>query len=177
MIGFFHDSVHERWLNLSYNQLYVGGQFFILRRPNSHSFYVRASVHHLHDIELQERHIWELVEGPLSETKRRADINGVADDQNLYEVGLGGEYFFRKWLSFGFEGRYATGGDFTRFIFRGSQHNFSVENDMINTVYPSLGARSDGYIGYLSEDGTLYQEMGVTFNGWHFAFRVNFYWE
>ncbi len=160
---------------LSYNEFFMGWRHNVIRRPEKLNLYYRASLHEIFDIDYREDWAFFFVDGPVESFRKNIVIQSQATGVLLLQVGFGAELFLRKWLSIGFESGYAYGvRDF-------SLRDSRVRTDFLDTdnLFVDVPIRPNPKtqnMEYNSENGSGYNPLTLSFNGWKALIRANIYY-
>ena len=167
---------YERSARMSYFQYFLGWQRTLLSEAKKFRLHSRLSLHEVFDIDYKEDLVFGFDTG--AETfKRLVVMESQATGLLMMQLGLGGEYFFTDWLSFGADVGYTV-----------SFRKFELGNATLNTdIQPEdnlsfrLPAEPDARqrLTYLAEarsyDDLTYRPMELGFDGWRLLFRANMY--
>jgi hypothetical protein len=168
---------HERSGRVSYFQYFIGWQRILNPDNRRYHFYSRVALHEVFDIDYRE----ELVFGfapPGAETfKRFIIMDSQATGHFMLQLGLGGEYFFRDWLSLGADMGYTHSA--RKFKLGNATLTSDIQpEDNLNFRTP-VQLDQQQRLTYLAEavsfDDVTYRDMELDFNGWRALFRVNMY--
>jgi len=181
--GFEANVTNSRRATLSYNEFYLGWKHNAISVPDKYNLYFRLSLHEIFDIGYREDWVFLYLDGPAATFKKIFVIDSKATGVLMLQPGVGGEVFFKKWLSLGFEANYSYG--LSKFTFR----NNNIERDFLPTdgVFmntpvrprPAVSGVSDpeaGNLEYQAEDGSGYQRLRLSFNGWKALLKINIYY-
>lgn len=204
---------HERLGKISYNDFFLGWRYNWLRKPKTKS-YVRFSLHELFDIDYQDKQVYRFYDGRIlarqSNSARVTEVVKVlmytaqATGGLMFQLGMGGEHFFTKWFSIGFEANIAVG--FRKFTLRDLRENstflstdnlrascttpipstdpeFNPSNPQASRLCPGYPAYQpplnydavDGAVTYNTGDGT-YKKALLGFDGWKALLTFNIYY-
>lgn len=165
----------ERSGRVSYFQYFLGWQRLVNPENRKFNFYTRVAIHEVFDIDYKEDLVFGF-EPPGAETfKRFIIMESQATGLFMLQLGLGGEYFVRDWLSFGADLGYTL-----------SARKFKLGNASLTTdIQPedNLNFRTPVQLDdqrrlrFLAEaesfDDVTYRDMELDFNGWRGQFRIN----
>ena len=178
----------ERRGKISFTEYNVGWQYNFWRRPD-YRLFTRLSLHEVFDIDFREDFIFLFVESPIEDlvgVRRDMVVEAQTASLLMGQMGLGGEWFARDWLSFSAEAGFLLGE--REFQLR----DVRIRDDFISGDSVRLNGlpyrqMSDGTLGYLLPSATaddvedadtreqFYRRMNLKFDGWRFMFRVNLY--
>lgn len=174
---------NNRRAKLSYNEFFMGWRHNVVRRPEKLNLYYRFSLHEIFDIDYREDWAFVFFDRPptlvngrsITSFGKNLTILSQATGVLLLQVGVGAEVFLKKWLSVGFESNYAYGiRDFTL-------RNSSSKVDFLNTDNLDVDAPlrqnpQTQNLEYNSENGSGYNGLALSFNGWKALLRVSIYY-
>lgn len=181
-----------RRFSLSYNEFYFGWRYTLLARPGRFRLYSRLSLNEIFDVDLREEHVFNVIGSDLDGVKRILIANAQTTGVLTFQLGLGGEYFVKKNISFGLEGGFLFSERRFQFNSVRPDTNFAG-GDGVQTVAPTRPAQVGAPLGYMdpavtAEDyfGTQWnpaterdpwiRDMGLRFDGWKLAFRFTVYY-
>ena len=168
---------------LSYNEFFLGWRHNIIRKPEKLNLYYRFSLHEIFDIDYREDWAFTYFDRPpalvngrsITSFGKNLIIQSQATGVLLLQLNFGAELYLRKWLSVGFESGYAYGiRDFTL-------RDSSVKEDFLGTdnLFVDVPIRPNPQtqnLEYNSENGSGYNPLSLSFNGWKALVRVNIYY-
>ena len=173
--GVLSRASNNRRGKLSYNEFFMGWRHNVIRRPEKLNLYYRFSLHEIFDIDYREDWAFLFVDGPVESFRKNLVVLSQATGVLQLQLDFGAEIYLKKWLSVGFESGYTYGlRDFTL-------RDSSVQVDFLSTdglfVDVPLRPNPDTLnMEYNSEDGSGYNPLTLSFNGWKALVRVNIYY-
>ncbi|MFQ5468751.1 MAG: hypothetical protein ACE5EH_00445 [Gammaproteobacteria bacterium] len=177
--GELSDVAYERSANISYMQYFLGWKRILIDRPKKYRIFSRVSLNEVFDVDLRERIVFAFQSGPAASFKRIVDMKSQATGVLMLQLGAGGEYFIRDWVSIGMNAGYTFG---FRKIFL---NNASLDTDFRDQDNLSLTLpqqlNSSNNIAYLAQynpstGSALYKELKLGFDGWRMLFHINIYY-
>jgi len=168
---------------LSYNEFFMGWRHNVIRRPEKLNLYYRFSLHEIFDIDYRED--WAFVYydrppfavngTPITSFGKNLIIQSQATGVLLLQLDFGAEVYLRKWLSVGFESGYAYGlRDFT--LRNSTLSTDFLDTDNLSVDVPIRPNPQTQNVEYNSENGSGYNPLALSFNGWKALLRVNIYY-
>ncbi len=173
--GVLSRASNNRRGKLSYNEFFMGWRHNVIRRPEKLNLYYRFSLREIFDIDYREDWAFLFVDGPVESFRKNLVVLSQATGVLLLQLDFGAELYLRKWLSVGFESGYAYGlRDFTL-------RDSSVKRDFLDTdnLFVDVPIRPNPQtqnLEYNSENGSGYNPLSLSFNGWKALVRVNIYY-
>jgi hypothetical protein len=168
---------YERSGRVSYFQYFIGWQRILSPVDRKYRFYSRVALHEVFDIDYREELVFGFDPSGAETFKRFIVMDSQATGHFMLQLGFGGEYFFRDWLSLGADLGYTV-----------SARKFKLGNATLTTdIQPedNLNFRTpiqldlQQRLTYLAEansfDDVTYRDMELDFNGWRTLFRINLY--
>lgn len=179
----------DRRARISFTEYTLGWRYNLKARDNFR-FYGRLSLHELFDIDYREDMVFLFTDSPIADligVRRVMVVEAQTASLQLFQAGLGGEWFMRDWLSLGVEGGYLFGYDdfFLRHVVK--KDDF-LSGDSINRSGLPYAELNDGTLGYRQPDATVtdlanfrervnyYRPMPLRFDGWRLELRVSIYY-
>jgi len=163
--------VYERSARVSATQYFVGMRRNIISNNNKR-LYVRWTLNEILDVDYNENLAFAFASGPADGFKRVVTMESQATGILMMQLGVGGEYFFNEWLSFGVDAGYMKSLDKSTLGNARSKDDFQIGDSLDLNLPARVGP--DGRLWYLDANG-IYQKMYVDFDGWRALFRINFY--
>lgn len=168
---------YERSGSISYFQYYVGLQRILMSKPSKYHFYGKLTLNEVLDIDYKEDMVFGF-QGQDTETfKRIIEMESQATGLLMANMGLGGEYFLRSWISLGADVGYTVSADRIRLGNASLKSDIQVE-DNLNFRTP-IRLDADNKVAYLAEatsfDDVVYRKLELAFDGWRALFRINLY--
>lgn len=166
---------YERSGRISYFQYFLGWERKFQPEQSRFNFYSRIALHEVFDIDYKE----DLVLGfqpPGNETFNRFIImESQATGHFMLQLGFGGEYHLRDWLSLGADLGYTLSASKFKLGNATLTSDIQAEDNLNFRTPVRLDAQQQ--LEFLSaassfEDVT-YSELELDFNGWRALFRVN----
>ena len=174
---------NDRRAVLSYNEFFLGWKHNAISVPDKYNLYFRLSLHEVFDVGYREDWVFLYLDGPAATFKKIFVIESKATGILMLQPGIGGEIFLKKWLSLGFETSYSYG--LRKFTFR----NNNLKSDFLptdgvvmyaparpNPRVDGISDSEDGNLEYQAQDGSGYQKLRLSFDGWKALFKVNIYY-
>ncbi len=178
---------YDRRVKLSYNEFYFGWRRNFSLIARRFQIYTRVSLNEVFDIDYRDENVYTIMdEGDLNDVKRIINVNGQATGVAMLLIGLGGEYFFSRNISLGFDAGYAVNE--RPFQFKNSSFQTDLrDGDGIQVFTPTLPVTTTApTLGYVNENETataelsretvVINELKLRLDGWKFFFRVNIYY-
>lgn len=179
----------ERRAKISYTE-YTLGWGYTLWRNSKFRLYSRLAIHEVFDIDFRDDFVFLFVDSPIVDligVRRVMVVEAQTASMFMGQLGIGGEWFLRDWLSLGFEGGYLLGE--RKFQLRNvtTKDDFLAGDNVRRDGMP-YAELADGSLGYLRYDAVpddvadqdtrlnAYEPMNLSFDGWRVVFRVNFYY-
>ncbi len=176
--GKYSETIYERRLSLSYNEVYFGGRYNILLKPKHYRFYGRFTLNTLFDIDYREnqRFRFKIEDGQL--VTKSIIFDGRSTAALATQTGLGAEYYVGDRFAFSLE------ADITlstrKFYLTPANYETDFEDhDGYPLFYGTVNPDDFGRLEYLtiSEEGeTSYRPMPLDINGWKVLFRVSMFY-
>lgn len=168
---------YERSASLSYFQYYMGWQHDLMSEAKKYSLHARLSMHEIFDIDYKENLVFGF-QPPGSDTfKRIIVMQSHATGVLMFQLGLGGEYYLRDWISLGGDVGYLLGVQKFR-LGNASLSTDITSDDNLNFRTP-VQVGLDGKLNYLAQvnsyDDVTYRKLELSFDGWRAMFNVNLY--
>lgn len=173
--GVLSRATNNRRGKLSYNEFFMGWRHNLMRRPEKLNMYYRFSLHEIFDIDYREDWAFLFVDGPVESFRKNLVVQSQATGVLLLQLDFGAELYLRKWLSVGFESGYAYGlRDFTL-----RDSNLKVDFLDTDNLFVDVPIRPNPQtqnMEYNSENGSGYNGLALSFNGWKALVRINIYY-
>ncbi len=162
---------NERLARISYNEFYFGLRSTIVRR-DTYSVYYRATLNELFDIDYREDITFSFLTGPAEGVDKTLILKSQATGLLAVQPGIGFEYYFRDWMSMGFEASYLIGLRRMKLRDASSEVSFLVTDNL--TVWSPQRVGPNGSLQSLNAgatDADDYDDMKLSFDGWKALFR------
>ncbi len=173
--GVLSRATNNRRGKLSYNEFFMGWRHNLVRRPEKLNMYYRFSLHEIFDIDYREDWAFQFVDGPVESFRKNLVVQSQATGVLLLQLDFGAELFLRKWLSVGFESGYAYGlRDFTL-----RDSNLKVDFLDTDNLFVDVPIRPNPQtqnMEFNSENGSGYNGLALSFNGWKALVRISIYY-
>jgi hypothetical protein len=168
---------YERSARLSYFQYFMGWQHAWMAHPKKYSLHTSLSMHEVFDIDYKEDLVFGFEPTPGNTFKRIIVMNSHATGVLMFQLGAGGEYFLRDWISIGGDVGYWVGAK--KFRLGNASGTTNIEpNDNLNLRLP-VQPGADGKLNYLAKvnsfDDVTYRKLELGFDGWRAMMSVNLY--
>ncbi|RMH22250.1 MAG: hypothetical protein D6698_01450 [Gammaproteobacteria bacterium] len=163
-----------RRAQFSFTQFYVGWKYNLFRWPDRLRFYTRLTANEYFDIDYREDHIYNFKEFDIDGFKRIMILRAQTTGAFAFSAGLGGEYFWKDWLSLGIEAERVF--SFSSFNLRNVQRN-SDFSDSEQASFAKLPYAFDasGNMLFRKKDGTT-ERVDLRFDSWKLLFNITFYY-
>lgn len=168
---------YERSGSISYFQYYLGVQRILMQKPRKYDIYGRITLNEVLDVDYKENMVFAFQGSGGDTFKRIIEMESQATGLLMLNLGAGGEYFLRSWISLGIDLGYTLSADRVR-LGNATLKSDIQEEDNLNFRTPvQLDANNE--LTYLAEASSFedasYRKLELGFDGWRASFRVNFY--
>ncbi len=175
--GSLTSAAYERSGSISYFQYYLGVQRILVRKPKKYDIYGKITLNEVLDIDYKENMVFGF-QGSNGDTfKRIIEMQSQATGLLMFNLGIGGEYFLRSWISLGLDLGYTLSADKIR-LGNATLKSDIQEEDNLNFRTP-VQLDENNQLTYLAEassfDEVSYRKLELGFDGWRTLFRINFY--
>lgn len=170
---------YERSASISYLEYYVGLQRILLTKPKKYNLYGRVTLNEVLDIDYKENLVFGFQDGGTGTNpfKRIIEMDSQATGLLMFNLGLGGEYFLRDWISLGADVGYTVSADKVR-LGSATLKTDIQEEDNLDFRAP-VRLDSNNKLTYLSDansfDDVTYRKLEIGFDGWRALLRINMY--
>ncbi len=172
--GIFSQVFFQRTGKFSYNSFSIGWRHKLFADHGKWRLSTNVGLRELYDIDYREDMVFLFQTGPAQSFKRIVSVNPQATGVAMLRLGLDGEYFPVHWLSIGVRGGYDFG--FQKFSLNNASIKSDLQsNDNVGTILLPIRPGSDGKIQYLLPDGSGYNNLRVSMDGWELMLGVTFY--
>jgi hypothetical protein len=170
---------YERSASISYLEYYVGMQRILLTKPKKYNVYGRVTLNEVLDIDYKENLVFGFQDSDTGTNtfKRIIEMDSQATGLLMFNLGLGGEYFLRNWISLGVDVGYTLSADKVKLGSATLKSDIQEEDNLDFRTPVKLD--SNNKLTYLSDassyDDVTYRKLEIGFDGWRALFRVNMY--
>ena len=176
--GKYSDTIYERSLSLSYNEVYFGGRYNFLIQPKHYRLYGRFTLNTLFDIDYREnqRFRFKIEDGQI--VTKSIIFDGRSTAALVTQTGLGAEYYVGDRFSFSLEAGITIST--RKFYLTPANYETDFEDQdgyvlFHGTVNPDPYGRLE-YLTISDEGEILYNPMPLDLNGWKVLFRVSMFY-
>lgn len=167
----------ERVAKLSYNEFFFGLKKSIVEIDNTYKLHYRLTLNEVFDIDYREDLVFLYTAGKAAGVKKTIVLQSQATGLLMLQPGIGGDYFFREWLSVGVDASYVIG--LRRITLRdGTSNTNFLPTDNITFWLPQKVGSASGNLEYLNHDFRTiddYSTIRLNFDGWKLLFKMNLY--
>ena len=175
--GVLSKVVLERTGNISAMQYYLGWKRNVFQKPKKFNLYTKLTLNEIFDVDYKEDLVFGFQTGPAETFKRLIVMQTQSTGVTMFQLGVGLEYFFRDWLSFGFDSSYAIGLNEFQLGNGKITSDFQTDDNVFPILPTQLLANKLRYLTDVSASGApTYEQMKLTFDGWQLLFRFNIYY-
>lgn len=168
---------YERSARLSYFQYYMGWQRTLVAESKRYRIHTRLSMHEVFDIDYKEDLVFGFQPPGTDTFKRIVVMEAHATGLLMFQLGLGGEYFIRDWVSLGGDVGYTVG--LQKFRLSNAKLSSDIQPDDNLNFRTPLQIGADGKMNYLAEvnsyDDVTYRKLELEFDGWRALLNANLY--
>jgi hypothetical protein len=172
--GIFSQVYFQRTGSFSYNSFSLGWRHKLFADQRKWRLNTQVSLRELFDIDYREDMVFLFQTGPAQSFKRIISVNPQATGLMMLRMGLDGQYFPVRWLSFGFRGGYNIGFKYIALTNASIKSDFQ-SNDNVGSIQLPIRPGTDGKIQYLLPDASNYRDLRIRMDGWDVAFSVTLY--
>lgn len=179
----------ERRDKISYTEYTLGWRYNIIR-DSKFNLYTRLTVHEVFDIDYREDFVFRFDDSPIVDligVRRVMVVEAQTASLFMGQIGLGGEWFLRDWLSLSVEGGYLVGERKFHLGNVQTKDDFLDSDNVYRNGMPYMRL-SNGNLAYLVNGATpadvnnpatqadYYQQLALSFDGWRVTFRISIYY-
>lgn len=167
----------KRTGKMSYNEFYVGIRRNVIDEPKKYKVYYRLTLNELYDIDYREDLSFTYLSGLATGVTKNIVLMAQATGLLALQPGIGGEYFFRDWMSVGVEASYLLGLRAVQ-LREGSLKNDFLLTDNLDLYLPYRMNSDFGYAEYLRNPPASrndYDRLDLSFDGWKILARLSLY--
>lgn len=167
----------KRTAKISYNEFYVGIRRNVIDEPKKYKVYYRLTLNELYDVDYREDLSFTYLTGLATGVTKNIVLMAQATGLLALQPGIGGEYFFRDWMSVGIEASYLLGLRAVQ-LREGSLKNDFLLTDNLDLYLPYKISATHGYAEYLRNPPASrddYDRLDLSFDGWKILARLNLY--
>ncbi|MBI3773685.1 MAG: hypothetical protein HY272_13430 [Gammaproteobacteria bacterium] len=167
----------KRAAKMSYNEFYAGVRRYVIDEPKRYKVYYRLTLNEIYDIDYREDLSFTYLTGLAKGVTKNIVLMSQATGLLALQPGIGGDYFFRDWMSVGIEASYLIGLRAVQLREGALKQDFLI-TDNLDLFLPYKINTNYGYAEYLrnppkSRDD--YDRLDLSFDGWKILARLNLY--
>lgn len=167
---------YERSARISYFQYFLGWKRQLVPDTGRFRLNARLTLHEVFDVDYKEDLVFGFDTGEGT-FKRLIIMESQATGIFMTQIGMGGEYFLRDWLSIGADVGYTV--SLRKFKLGNASLSTDIQpEDNLNFRTPAQ-LDTDRRLRFLAEarsyDDVTYREMKLGFDGWRVLLRANLY--
>jgi len=174
--GFNNKSTVNRRATISFNEFSIGWRYDWFGSPKTSRWYTRLDFHELFDIDYRDRWTILFLDGPSQSFKRLFVMDTQTTGALNFGTQIGWEKRLARWMSMSFEAGYLFG--IGNVSLRGLviRDTFRSQGDEVLRGSFMMPARLNNRnsVEYLSQDGTTYSPMHISFGGWRAVVKLTF---
>jgi hypothetical protein len=167
----------KRTAKMSYNEFYAGIRRYVIDEPRKYKVYYRLTLNELYDIDYREDLSFTYLTGLAQGVTKSIVLMSQATGLLALQPGIGGDYFFRDWMSVGIEASYLIGLRAVQLREGDLKQDFLV-TDNLSLLLPYRMNPNTGYAEYLRnppKSDNDYDRLDLSFDGWKILARMNLY--
>jgi len=174
--GFNNNARVTRRATISFNEFSIGWRYDWFGTAATSRWYSRLGFHELFDIDYRDRWTILFLDGPSVGFKRLFVMDTQTTGALMFGSQLGWEKRLTKWMALGIEAGYVFGIGNVSLKQLVVNDTFRDQGDEVLRASFAFPARQNarGSVEYLSQDGTNYSPLHLSFGGWRATIKLTF---